>query len=321
MKIFISWSGEVSHEVAKALRDWLPSVIQSVIPYVSSEDIDKGARWSSDIATELDKSSFGILCITPDNIDAPWLNFEAGALGKSVEKSRVCPFLFKIKSSDMKGPILQYQSTIHDRGDVLKLIKAINEACEENRLEETRLERAFEVWWPKLDEELNKIVVSGEKGEDSEDQTEGDKSYISRVLEEILEISRTNQKLLRDPSTLLPYEYLLSILGARHGKESEALFPSEVKFDSLKVDNVLRHLAHKHSECIYVINSTTNSWSSGDHNNQPEVLLDDFLRRMIPRLKETTIALMMLVEALQRKEVFYHLREDIPFVVDFPETD
>lgn len=101
MKIFISWSGDTSHKVALLLRDWLPSVIQSIDPYVSSIDIDKGARWSADIAAELDNSSFGILCVTHDNIEAPWLNFEAGALGKSVEKSRVCPFLFRVKKSQI----------------------------------------------------------------------------------------------------------------------------------------------------------------------------------------------------------------------------
>lgn len=212
MKIFISWSGEVSHKVAKALRDWFPSVIQSITPYVSSEDIDKGARWSSDIASELDESSFGVLCVTPDNIDAPWLNFEAGALGKSVDKSRVCPFLFRIKRSDVKGPILQYQSTIHDKDDIFKLIKAVNEASGDHGIEEMRLEKTFDVWWPKLDEELNAIEQPTQEQKSGNNQPEEIYGYVSRVLEEVLEISRTNQKLLRDPTTILPPDYFEHVM-------------------------------------------------------------------------------------------------------------
>ena len=82
MKVFISWSGNISLKVALIFRDWLPSVIQSIEPYVSSEDIDKGARWSTDIAKELENSTFGILCVTKENLEAPWLSFEAGALSK-----------------------------------------------------------------------------------------------------------------------------------------------------------------------------------------------------------------------------------------------
>jgi hypothetical protein len=110
MKVFLSWSGHKSHKIAIVLRDWFPSVIQSIAPYVSSEDIDKGARWSTDIAKELEDSTFGILCVTKENINAPWLTFEAGALSKTIEKSFVCPFLFDIKRSEVDGPILQFQS-------------------------------------------------------------------------------------------------------------------------------------------------------------------------------------------------------------------
>lgn len=46
MKVFISWSGTKSHKIGLVFRNWLPSVIQSLETYVSSEDIDKGARWS-----------------------------------------------------------------------------------------------------------------------------------------------------------------------------------------------------------------------------------------------------------------------------------
>lgn len=33
MKVFISWSGAVSFEVAKVLKDWIPCVIHYVEPF------------------------------------------------------------------------------------------------------------------------------------------------------------------------------------------------------------------------------------------------------------------------------------------------
>ena len=157
MRVFISWSGNKSHKVALVFRDWLPSVIQSIEPYVSSEDIDKGARWSTDIAKELENSTFGILCVTKDNLEAPWLSFEAGALSKTMDKAFVSPFLFDIKRSEVNGPILQFQSTIFQKEDLKKLVSTLNKACGENCIPESRLEKAFEVWFPTLETELNKI--------------------------------------------------------------------------------------------------------------------------------------------------------------------
>lgn len=163
MKVFISWSGQISHKLAIALRDWLPSVIQSIEPYVSSEDIDKGARWSTDIAGALDHSAFGILCVTGGNMEAPWLNFEAGALSKSIDKGNVCPFLFGVKRSEVQGPLLQFQSTICEKEDVLKLVKSLNLSCQAEGIgiDEKRLENTFDIWWPRFQEKLDDI--SGEE--------------------------------------------------------------------------------------------------------------------------------------------------------------
>ena len=200
MKIFLSWSGDISHKVAMTFRNWLPSVIQSINPYVSSEDIDKGARWSTDIAKELENSTFGILCVTNENINAPWLNFEAGALSKTMDKSLVSPFLFDIKRSDVDGPILQFQSTIFEKEDIKKLIFSLNKACEQDQLNEERLEKTFNVWYPSLQDELNKI-----KEIKKEQLTEDEKiapMKESMILEEILELTRINQKLIRNPDSV-----------------------------------------------------------------------------------------------------------------------
>lgn len=202
MRVFISWSGNKSHKVALVFRDWLPSVIQSIEPYVSSEDIDKGARWSTDIAKELENSTFGILCVTKDNLEAPWLSFEAGALSKTMDKAFVSPFLFDIKRSEVNGPILQFQSTIFQKNDLKKLVSTLNKACGENCIPEPRLEKAFEVWYPTLETELNKIKDVIDDPDEIKKKEELN-SHSSEILEEILDLSRNNQKLLRNPDQKL----------------------------------------------------------------------------------------------------------------------
>lgn len=196
MKVFISWSGTKSHKVALVFREWLPSVIQSIEPYVSSEDIDKGARWSTDIAKELENSTFGILCVTKENLNAPWLSFEAGALSKTIDKSFVTPFLIDIKRSEVNGPILQFQSTVFEKEDIKKLIQTLNKACGENGISELMLERAFDVWYPSLKDSLDELNNLCE--EKQEEITAEVDEYVSPIIEEILELSRDNQKLLRN---------------------------------------------------------------------------------------------------------------------------
>ncbi|MFD2428562.1 toll/interleukin-1 receptor domain-containing protein [Sphingobium scionense] len=104
MKVFISWSGEDSRKIASELYEWLPMVVQSIQPYMSSESIDKGTRWASSIANELEGTHVGIVVLTPNNVTAPWINFEAGALAKIVDDTRLAPILFGLKPSDVGTP-------------------------------------------------------------------------------------------------------------------------------------------------------------------------------------------------------------------------
>ena len=82
MKVFISWSGELSLEVAQLLKRWVKCVLQATEPWLSSEDIAKGSLWSNEINEQLVKTSVGIICVTRENATTPWIHFEAGALAK-----------------------------------------------------------------------------------------------------------------------------------------------------------------------------------------------------------------------------------------------
>jgi hypothetical protein len=39
---------------------------------------EAGVRWEDVVSSELKETDFGILCLTPDNLQSTWLNFDAG---------------------------------------------------------------------------------------------------------------------------------------------------------------------------------------------------------------------------------------------------
>ena len=164
MKVFISWSGNRSRLSAEALREWLPEVIQSINPWLSSWDIEAGARWTDNVAKELDASDFGIICVTQDNQHAPWLLFEAGALAKSLGKSRVCPYLIDLEPSQLlPSPLTQFQAKKADEKSTWELIKTINDS-EGNIVSERILKKAFHKSWMELEEKLKTIpLIESEK--------------------------------------------------------------------------------------------------------------------------------------------------------------
>lgn len=157
IKVFISWSGERSRQMANYLSAWLPRVIQNCRTWISDRDIEKGERWFEGIGRTLEDHNFGIICTTPENYVAPWLLFEAGALSKSIGRSRVCPLLLGMSPNELKGPLKQFQATILEKADILKLINTINAHLGESRLDRDILSDCFQRFWPDLESEMIKI--------------------------------------------------------------------------------------------------------------------------------------------------------------------
>jgi hypothetical protein len=152
MRVFVSWSGPRSHKIALELRKWLRSVIQGIEVLVSSEDIRKGERWSSEIGRMLEESDFGIVCVLPDNVAAPWIHFEAGALSKAMVGSHVIPLLFDVPISAIgDGPLAQFQAATFSSAEMLKVAQSINEARGASALDREALEHVVAMCWPSLD--------------------------------------------------------------------------------------------------------------------------------------------------------------------------
>jgi hypothetical protein len=161
MKVFISWSGELSKQLGQALRQWLPGTLQSVRPYFTPADVDKGAKWESEISKELEASGFCIIAMTKEALSSQWIVFEAGAVSKEGKKSRVCAICFDLKSTDMKGPLTTFQAIQWTKAEFRQLVDGINKASGDVALAETVLAEVFEERWPKLEAQVSKILKSG----------------------------------------------------------------------------------------------------------------------------------------------------------------
>jgi hypothetical protein len=159
MKVFLSWSGNVSHAVASALRKWLPYMHHSIRPFISSDDISKGDRWTGALSRELKDSQYGIICVTPYNAHKPWMNFEAGALANFMGTSKVMPLLFQVDRTELEdGPLAQFQTTDATKAEFYSLISTLNSSlAPESQLEHDVLRDNFGRWWDELDKDLQKI--------------------------------------------------------------------------------------------------------------------------------------------------------------------
>ena len=89
MKVFISWSGELSRQVALVWRELVNLMFDGVVPFMSQMDIGAGQRGLPVIASELAHTKFGIVVLTQENEESQWLNYESGALSKNVDDETV----------------------------------------------------------------------------------------------------------------------------------------------------------------------------------------------------------------------------------------
>jgi hypothetical protein len=113
--------------------------------------------------------------------------FEAGAISKSLDASKVCPILFGIDNSDFKGPLTQFQTSQFSKVDIRKLLRTINNNLGEQKLDDKVLDEVFDMWYPRLETKILKIL---------EDYNVENRSIRDdrELLEEILGIVRITAK-------------------------------------------------------------------------------------------------------------------------------
>lgn len=157
MVVFISWSGDRSRKVAELLVDLLQNVIQTSKPWMSQHSIEAGEDWFRAIERGAGSTVFGILCLTPENQENPWILYEAGLLRKGFESSRVSALLLGLSTKDVRSPLREINNVPFSKEGVLKLFQTFN-ANTENKLVPERISAVFEMAWSAFETKVKEIL-------------------------------------------------------------------------------------------------------------------------------------------------------------------
>jgi hypothetical protein len=107
----------------------------------------------------LSLSQVGLICLTHENLEAPWIMFESGVLAKNLDESKVCPILFDVEPSDIKGPLVQFQAARFEENEIRRIVRMINAELGKAALSDEVLEKVFQKWWPDLEARVRKILA------------------------------------------------------------------------------------------------------------------------------------------------------------------
>lgn len=214
MRIFISWSGARSKAVAELLDEWIQCVLQTAIPWMSSKDIDRGSLWFSEVNDALKDTSIGIVCLTQDNKNKPWILFESGALAKGITSARVCTILVDLQPADVSNPLAQFNHTFPDKDGIWQLVITLNNALNENALKEKVLERVFETYWPQFEDGFQRALSENHPSEVIEPRSD------ENMLAEVLTTVRSTQQRLRKLES-----------GSGHLSQRGSVVVSKIRFD------------------------------------------------------------------------------------------
>lgn len=191
--IFIGWSGYRSRRVAEFLRDWLQSVfdataahwkgqrpdlaVEDIHVWMSTQNIDSGTDWRDELNEALRRADYGIICVTSENREAPYITYEAGALANKRDEADararlVCPYLIDLYLSEEDLPLTlnQFAGAMADADGTRKLVRGVcgfvvrknGLSAADAKLWCEEADRVADREWPRLGAKLAEVQGGGQ---------------------------------------------------------------------------------------------------------------------------------------------------------------
>lgn len=157
--IFISWSGENSKIIASRLKLALDEIFENerLSTFMSEKNIESGDEWFQTIKQQLVTCNFVIIILTKDNLSAPWIMFESGAIAIKHASKKVVPFLFGVKV-DTKSPLSHYNHIKYSKEGFSKLINSIINFFHFKKSTETQLKNMIPTIYNEFNDNIFEIV-------------------------------------------------------------------------------------------------------------------------------------------------------------------
>lgn len=210
MRVFVSWSGDRSKAAALGLRSLLEGTFPEAVEVFISDNINAGEPWVLRIHSELELSQFGVLCLTQDNFQAPWLLFEAGAVAKKFGAALVVPYLIdELPAAADRSPLAHFQKVPANYEGTLRLVKSIN-AAREKPQDNQKLERLFNGWWRDFEQTLKELPPPAQAPD-----SQSDRDILVKIMQKIDGLLEARQD-SKAPPLKLPNEELTHLLNLRH---------------------------------------------------------------------------------------------------------
>ncbi|WP_152970184.1 hypothetical protein [Frigoribacterium sp. RIT-PI-h] len=174
--------------MAEALRKALAEVCAGRADvFVSSEDISQGDRELNAILAKLKASDYGIVVLSETNQHRPWINYEGGAMARSLSNP-VSTILLDLSPSDVDWPLAPHQSTqFSDHRYMQRLVSEVATAANPDVPENT-VAVLFTNAWEKILESWQPPV-----GDDPTANRRSDHDMLAKVVEQMRGIETMQQ--------------------------------------------------------------------------------------------------------------------------------
>jgi hypothetical protein len=163
-KLFLSWSGKESQQVAVAFNEALLDAIPRLHTWMSTENLQGSEEWFNELRRQLCSVDIGIVFLTGTNQSSCWLNLEAGAFLRLIGGSRggLCPVLLGITELPKDHPLSHIQAFPGDFDGFSRLFVRIAQWIGDAR-EPGRLKSLFRKLWPDLQRSVKSSVKPPER--------------------------------------------------------------------------------------------------------------------------------------------------------------